>query len=316
MSGPTVDILLATYNGERYVGEQIESIQGQTYKDWRLLVSDDCSSDGTLGVVKSYAAGDSRISVASEGVRYGGAKENFFALMAKSSAPYVMFCDQDDFWLPPKVEKSLEAIHSLEAKSGKDKPLLVFCDMKVVDAGLGVISDSFETYRHFDPHRLSLRHLIAQNVAAGCCMLANRAALDLLDNSGQHERIEMHDWWLMLAVSAFGHIGYIEEPLSLYRQHGDNEVGAVKYSPLTTAKDIGFMEEQFLSVIDQAEAFLDSYGDMLPVEEAQSLKKFISIRCSKNPFQSMAALLSSGCLKKGLRVSGQMVVSVRISLGK
>ena len=94
---------MATYNGERFIAEQIESIQRQSYKNWRLLVSDDCSTDGTLDVVRRYAAEDGRIRIVSEGVKHGGAKENFFSLMTCSDAPYCMFCDQDDVWLPDKI---------------------------------------------------------------------------------------------------------------------------------------------------------------------------------------------------------------------
>lgn len=311
---PMVDILMATYNGERYLAEQIESIKSQTYSNWRLLISDDCSTDETLRVVEGYSAEDERIKVASKNIRYGGAKENFFALLKFSNSPYIMFCDQDDVWSPTKIEKSLDAMQLLEREFGEGLPLLAFCDMKVVDSRLNVICESFEAFRNFDTERLSLQQLVAQNVAAGCCMMINRSAAMTCAPKCKRGHIEMHDWWLMLIVSAFGHIKYIDEPLSLYRQHGANEVGAARYSPLKTASDIDFVEEQFLIVIDQALAFLDVYGDMLSGKDRESLQRFTAIRSTTNPIRSVALLIKSGCLKKGVRASGQVVASLRIAL--
>ena len=170
MSEPLIDILMATFNGERFVGEQIESIQAQSYRNWRLLVSDDCSSDGTLDVVRRYAANDERIRIVSEGVRYGGAKENFFALMGKSEAPYVMFCDQDDVWLSRKVEKTFILMNGMEDGYSAKLPLLVFTDMKVVDAELNVIAESFEAFSSIDPSRTALPYVLAQSLGAGCIL--------------------------------------------------------------------------------------------------------------------------------------------------
>lgn len=79
MTEPLIDILMATYNGERFIAEQIESIQRQSYKNWRLLVSDDCSTDGTLDVVRRYAAEDGRIRIVSEGVKHGGGLRRIFS---------------------------------------------------------------------------------------------------------------------------------------------------------------------------------------------------------------------------------------------
>ena len=312
MAEPTVDILMATYNGERFVGEQIESIQAQTYGNWRLLVSDDCSADGTLDVVRRYAAEDERIRIVSEDVRHGGAKENFFALMAKSESPYVMFCDQDDVWLPEKVEKSLAAMRALENEHGADTPLLVFCDMKVVDSELNVIHESFEKSSHFDPNRLAFRQLLAHNVAAGCCMILNKPLLEICRRANG-DCVAMHDWWAMLAASAFGQISFIDEPLSLYRQHGTNEVGANEYSPVERAKNKGFMVGQFVLSAEQARAFGDRYGGGLGKSEARSLRHFSKAGHSAFAVQGVMRLVLSGCWKRGARKLGQLYAAASAS---
>lgn len=306
MSDPLIDILMATYNGERFVGEQIESIQAQTYKNWHLLVSDDCSSDGTLCLVRRYASEDGRIRIVSEGVKHGGARENFFNLMRFSDAPYCMFCDQDDVWLSEKIEKSLVEIRRLEKRYGTDVPLLVFCDMKVVDEKLNVTHDSFERSSHFDPKRLAFRQLLAHNVAAGCCMLFNSVLLEVCrrtDGSGA----EMHDWWAMLAASAFGHIAFVDDSLSLYRQHGDNEVGANEYSPVNRVMNRGYMSQQFVLSTVQAGAFGGLYGDCLCPHDICALREFVKAGNATSPLRGIFHLVKSGCWKRGARKCGQLV---------
>lgn len=252
---PLIDILMATYNGQRFVGEQIESIQGQTCADWRLLVSDDCSTDKTLDVVRRYAAADGRIQVVSQGVRHGGAKANFFSLMDKSTAPYVMFCDQDDVWLPRKVEKTFEAMRKIEGSASADVPLLVFTDMKVVDGDLNVIAESFDRFSSIDPSRNAFPHVVAQPIASGCTMMVNAAARDLALKAPDTSDVILHDQWLTLLASAFGRIAYVDEPTSLYRQHGSNEIGALKYSPVKRASHFDVMKESVAATVSQARAF-------------------------------------------------------------
>lgn len=281
MAEPLVDILMATYNGERFVAEQIESIQAQTYENWRLLVSDDCSSDGTLAIVGRYAADDDRIHIVSEGVRHGGAKENFFALMAMSDAPYCMFCDQDDVWLPEKVEKSLAALRELEDVHGADVPLLVFCDMKVVDEELNIIHESFEGSSNFDPSRLTFSQLVALNVAAGCCQCFNHELLARSISVSDIDAVEFHDWWSMLVAAAFGAISFINESLSLYRQHSENEVGANDYSPADRVRNQGFMEEQFRAAVTQAELFAKTFGEQMNSSDCCAINELVEALDSK-----------------------------------
>lgn len=306
---PLIDILMATYNGERFVGEQIDSIQGQSYENWRLLVSDDCSTDKTLDVVRRYAAEDKRIQMVSQDVKYGGAKGNFFALMKKSAAPYVMFCDQDDVWLSKKVEKTLCVMREIEDGAGVDAPLLVFTDMKVVDGQLNVIAESFEKFSSIDPARTSFPHVVAQSLGAGCTMMINAAARDLalkIKNTGD---VIMHDWWLTLLVSAFGRIGYLDEPTSLYRQHGFNEIGALEYSPVKRASHFDAMKKSVADTVLQARAFSRCYDDLLNDEQRKRINEFVASGEARG-IPSVLHLAASGCWKKGLRKAGQVAVAL------
>ena len=310
MPNPTVDILMATYNGERYVAEQIESIQRQTYGNWRLLISDDCSTDCTLDVVRSYAAADPRIRVVSEGVRLGGAKEYFFALMGLIQAPFFMFSDQDDVWLPSKVEKCLAKMQQLEAERDSEVPLLVFTDMKVVNEGLCVVAESFERYENLNPDRTALKQVLAQAVGAGCTFLANRLVASLATRCEDVSAVAMHDWWVTLVAASFGQIGYIDEPLSLYRQHGDNEVGANRFSPATWVGKFGNMVAREGIVAAQAGCFLDTFCSELDIDQKVSCA-CLAGSMGADGAANVVRLFASGSWKVGTRKLGQLLVSVR-----
>ena len=124
-----VAILMATYNGEKYLSEQIESIINQTFTDWVLYIHDDGSTDGTLEIIKKYVKIYPKKIILIQGERTGGAKFNFFSLMDKVTAEYIMFSDQDDWWLPDKINKTLEKCIKIE-NGQKDTPVVVFTDFK------------------------------------------------------------------------------------------------------------------------------------------------------------------------------------------
>ena len=284
----SVQILLASYNGEAYIGNQLESILVQDYQDFEILVSDDGSQDETVQVVRRYAHADSRIRLVSEGTSHGGACGNFLSLVEQATAPYIAFCDQDDVWLPDKLSLELEKMHQLEEAHGSDVPLLVFTDLAVVDEALEVVSPSFMRYSGFDPQRVSLANLLAQNVSPGCVMLANRALYhDALRLPESHEDIIMHDWWFMLTASALGHLGFVDKATMLYRQHGNNTVGA----EANTAPGIAGRLETFatkfvpaeaqLDGVDmrlaQAQAYVDAYADKLTLRDARLCKEFAGL---------------------------------------
>lgn len=313
MSNPTVDILMATYNGERFVGEQIESIQRQTYRNWRLLVSDDCSSDGTLDIVKAYAAGDSRISVSSEGVRYGGAKKNFMSLLMKSDSPYVMFCDQDDVWLPEKIEMSLTELRGMEGPQS-NSPCLVFTDMEVVDSNLNLMSPSFERDSNIDPTRTSFPQVLAQSLGAGCTMVVNRPLVKLMTFHSDHDGMIMHDHWATIVAAAFGSIGYIDKPLSLYRQHGDNTIGADSFSIVDRATHMSRMRDRYIDNVRQAATFGSVYRAFLSEGQMRTIEQ-CSRTITTGPIRGIIALFRSRCWKKGVRKIGQIIVVLTTRIG-
>src|SRR5690606_23984523 len=114
--------LMATYNGAAYIGEQIGSLQAQTFSNWKLLIHDDGSTDGTLAVIAGFCAKDSRIQVLNDGVKTGGAAANFLHLLRYTESDIVMLCDQDDIWLPEKISTMLIELGTI------DGPALVYAN--------------------------------------------------------------------------------------------------------------------------------------------------------------------------------------------
>lgn len=220
-----VGILLATYNGEQYIREQLDSILNQTYVDWVCYIHDDGSTDNTWQTIKKYEADYPDKFVVLNYEKCGGACKNFISLMKYSSENYIMFSDQDDVWAKNKIEVTLNRMKSIEADS--DKPYAVFTDLYVVDENLEIISKSFMSYSKHKPNKLMERDLFVANPAPGCTMMVNRKLLQMASLCKHPEEVEMHDWWCMLIASIFGQIAYLDEPTIYYRQHGTNTLGAV-----------------------------------------------------------------------------------------
>lgn len=312
--GGTVDVLLASYNGERYIGEQIQSIIDQTYMDWRLLISDDCSNDQSLQIAEEMEKLDPRVSTVLKGIKKGSAKDNFWMLLQNTNSKYVMFCDQDDVWSQTKIEVTLNKMQEMELKYGVSTPILVFGDMQVVDEKLEVISNSFEKYSNYNPTKTSAQSIVAMNIAAGCTMMANRRLVTLCKMAQDTSKIIMHDWWVILVASVFGKIGYVDDQLSLYRQHGSNEVGAKKFSIFSKLGTVKSNERSVASTMRQAEYFLEVYGEAMPVNLRNDFRDFVLSGSSPKRLRRLHYLMRSRCLKAGVRKVGQVLAVLHSKL--
>jgi glycosyltransferase involved in cell wall biosynthesis len=275
----TVDILLSTYNGGLYLPEQLQSLQAQTHRDWRLWVRDDGSTDNTRGLVQSAAGDDDRIRLLPDSGDRRGAKGGFGWLLEQLSddARYIMFCDQDDVWLSGKIEQTLYAMQAAEAYEDPSCPILVHSDVHVADAQLALIADSLWRYQGITPETSGLDALCIRNVVTGCTAMINRP---LRDRSVPIplEAI-MHDWWLALVASGLGRIVHLPTPTVLYRQHRSNTVGAkrdvVTAAPLLRKAAFSFnhVSERTRLVRaagEQAHVLMERYQDVLP-REARAL---------------------------------------------
>ena len=224
VSATAIEVVLPTYNGVAYLEAQLASINAQTLRPERVLLRDDGSSDGTQALIGQLHQ------------RYGswlqvlpadgnlGCTANVNYLLQATAAPYVALADQDDLWLPHKLECSLALMQQLEASRGSSTPLLVHGDLELVDADGERLGCRYLQRQRLDPQRTDPVDLALTNVVTGCTTLLNRALLQKALPIPTEAL--MHDWWLALVASAFGQIALVEEPGVLYRQHGSNVLGA------------------------------------------------------------------------------------------
>jgi hypothetical protein len=186
-----------------------------------------------------------------------------------------MFCDQDDVWLPEKVGVTLKKLQQLESACGKERPLLVHADFRLVDEKLQVFAESGWQYQKTEPKRTALNRLLVQNVATGCTVMINRALREIALPIPPGAL--MHDWWLALVASAFGKIGYLPQPTMLYRQHADNKVGAQSWSAayiFGLFSQLPFIREVMARNRTQARVFYECYQASLGKREKALLEAF------------------------------------------
>jgi glycosyltransferase involved in cell wall biosynthesis len=283
MTRPLLDILLAVYNGEAYLAPFLDSLLAQTVQDFRLIVSNNRSSDNTAAILDRYGAKFSdRVLILTPPETHLSAHGNFARVTDAGDARYVMYADADDVWHPDKVQRTLRAMEAAELRYGTATPLLVHSDLRVVDENLRCLAPSFWRYQFVDPRRTGLHQLVLQNCVTGCTTMLNRALFEL----GRPIPPEacMHDHWYALVASAFGHIVAIDEALIEYRQHGSNVTGAKKWGTpyvMSHARHL-YAENGARQTIDrnilQARTFLARFDEGLSPLQKQIIANFAAIR--------------------------------------
>ncbi len=301
---------MAVYNGEEFLAEQIESILAQSAAGWHLYICDDGSSDSSFRIASEYAERyPDRITAMKNEKPTGSACANFMGMLKGSEADYVMFSDQDDFWHPDKIRLTFKKMQELEAEYG-DSPLLVHTELEIADSKLNVTSPSFTRFQGLDPRCKSLNRLLCQNNITGCTLMMNRALADIIRDAPP-EKMLMHDWWAGLAAAAFGHIGFVDVPLIKYRQHGGNQVGAVRNGSLSGILRIISRREHTKKRLEaayiQAESFYGYYRQRLDTKSRDILEKYTGIPAHSKPVRA-AELIRYGFLKQSLAAAaGQLI---------
>ena len=212
----TVQILLSTYNGEKYLKEQLESILHQDYSGITILIRDDGSTDGTIRILEKYASEYSQITYyIGENI---GAKYSFFDLVknANMSYDYYSFSDQDDVWSHNKVSKALERLNTMQ----QEKPLLYCGRTTLVDQELKPIISTIRKH----PIVPDFGNALVENICTGCTSVTNHQLLQLVQTHIPEFTV-MHDWWFYLTASSFGEVYYDDDSYIQYRQHQNNVVG-------------------------------------------------------------------------------------------
>ncbi|HGM4722859.1 glycosyltransferase family 2 protein [uncultured Serratia sp.] len=271
------EVVVCTYNGERYIVEQLASIVSQTICPRRIIVSDDGSTDNTLKLVADFAATTSvQFDVQQRVAGPKGPAHNFLHALSLTTATNVFLSDQDDVWATDKIEHYQRAVSQIGDDS---QPLLIFSDAELVDSELRFLNASFLQNERLNPvQQLVFPRLIFQNCIQGATVMVNRALLKLLRPS-QH--MLMHDWWLGLLAITFGRLVFLPERLIKYRQHANNVVGSSGYGLkriLAKFMRLPSVAHQNRLVIEQAVSFYEIYGGGLKKEDKKFLERMLRSR--------------------------------------
>ncbi|MEX0963227.1 MAG: glycosyltransferase family 2 protein [Pseudohongiellaceae bacterium] len=282
-----IAVLLSTYNGEKFLAEQLESLFAQSHSNFVLVVRDDGSVDKTVSILESFARQrPEQIHLLPRDGENKGASRGFaflveYALSNKAALElqpaYMMFCDQDDIWFPEKIEKQLAAMLATEAQFESETLILVHSDLEVVSEQNTVIAKSLIRYQGLEIGRNRFPNLIISNLVTGCTALINESlaqkALPIPDNA------IMHDWWLALVATGFGKLVYLDTALVHYRQHANNTIGAKQFTSLSAVNFSLWRRliarkpnAHLIEVATQAAEFRRRYGAGLSPRQRLSLR--------------------------------------------
>lgn len=277
-----VQVLLSTYNGEKFIKEQLTSLANQTYKNIEILVRDDGSKDNTVVILDGFKKDFPSIEIIKgENV---GVKRSFLDLLSLASeeADYFFFCDQDDFWEKDKISSAV----SMMEKENQAIPIMYFSKLKIVDQKLNLLRESP------DPEMgIGYENAIIQNIATGCTIGINQAMVSFVKlDLPNPDKIVMHDAWIYLVAAAFGKIIYEDKGHILYRQHDSNAVGMTtsKFSGIQKRYEHFKVERKTKPYTSQAGEFYTKYENQLDKEKHALLHDFLFSR--QNMFQRWSFL--------------------------
>lgn len=254
----TVQILLSTYNGAKYLEEQIESLLNQTHQDWNILIRDDGSSDETVTYLDSlknqYPNIDYYVG------KNIGSCASYFDLMWKTdiSYDYYAFADQDDYWLPNKLTNAINLLNN------ENSDIKLYCGSTIlVDEYLKPYKDS----KNKSKKRPSFGNALIENIASGCTMVFSKELLQSMRSSAKPSHAYMHDWWMYLYASSKGTVIIDYCPQLLYRQHNENVIGNATTFFDRLKRRVSNVNYLQRIVCDQAEEFAQLYS-LTNIEES------------------------------------------------
>lgn len=313
---PLVTVCMSTYNGSKYLSEQIDSIINQTYDNWQLYVHDDGSTDKTVEILKNYQIKDNRIHLV-ESNEHQGIIKAFLNLVYNVESNYYMFSDQDDIWLNNKVSIMVNNANSHD----NEKPLLLHTKFKKID-GKGIIIDDGENEVN---ERTDFKFFAIANNVTGCTTLFNLALRNKLieDNNVNiinYDNLFMHDWWIGIIASAFGEVTYLDDRPVLYRQHDNNVLGAQKkfslekiWSKITLKTKL-----EIFKICTQTNEFKNLYGSQLSSSKLELVTMISSLLTSWNPIKQLIFIRKSSVtmLTKSHTIQLYIFIILPLSLRK
>lgn len=303
------DIVLASYNGENFITEQIESIFASIKacsiaKLNKFIISDDNSTDSTCSIVEDFIKYNPDLLLIRN--KYSsGVKNNFQNGLDVSNGQYVFLSDQDDVWYNEKIEKSIQRIIELESVNC-DIPIVVFTDVDLVDENLKLITSglNFDKERYFFPEITCFR-----SFGQGCTMLLNRNLISISLPIPQD--CVMHDWWFLLVASNFGKVSFIDEKLIAYRQHNNNVCGGYKNSSVKRFFDFYKQKKYMLNVSKQSKCFLVLYVNRFNSSfDSFKFHSFVSNLSNHNLFYRVFFIFSNKFFIRGFKNNLKLFIQI------
>lgn len=302
----SLQILLSTYNGEKYIRIQLDSLLAQTYQDFKVLIRDDGSLDKTREILEEYVQRDSRISW--YGLENRGVVESFFDLMkhADLTCDYFAFADQDDEWLPEKLEKAIEVLQAI----GSAEIALYCSDKIIVDEELKPLDVRVTR----DIRKPSFGNALVQGICTGCTAAWNRNLMEVLMGHIpiQIENVLMHDWWLYMVASCLGTVYYDDHAYIRYRQHQRNKIGA-----MITRRQLLFYRLKQLNkprgeIYRQVKEFVTAFGREMSEENMRLAT--VLLKAEKNIFWRLKVVNNKELFRQ--KANDDLVFRIIVLFGK
>jgi glycosyltransferase involved in cell wall biosynthesis len=266
----SLTVLLSTYNGSRYLNSQLDSLGNQTYLNLNILARDDGSTDSTLKILQIEKA-KAKLDALGNCNNLGVTGSFFYLLRhaALTDTEYVAFCDQDDVWLPTKIEAAILALSSFP-----DTPSLYCSRLEFVDEHLSHLGFSSI------PRKIGFGNALFENIAVGCTMVLNRKAIDLLCQQRLPDEVYVHDWWCYLVLSCFGKVIFDDQALIKYRQHSGNAIGASSSYLGVLKRKLCRLFNGKLWISEQARVFYTLFADRLSSDDRALVELLLKAKSS------------------------------------
>lgn len=272
-----ITVLMSTYNGEKYLKEQLDSIFAQKNVDVKLVVRDDASSDRTVDILKEYQKNHENMIIINDRKNLGACCSFLYLIRTYTKGKYFALADQDDIWDEDKLVTAVKVIETVEKKKS-NIPLLYYSNLRVVNE-----KNEFERMSHTIPHVSKNRYAaLIENLATGCTVVYNRDLANLAKKT-QPEQYSMHDVWLYRVAKIFGEAIYDFEPHINYRQHAENVVG-------TSMKKVSLrkIERELKWMLDtkqnewytDIEIFYNQFSAMMNEDTQKACLKILNSKCS------------------------------------
>lgn len=311
-----VSVLLATFNGEKYLKEQIDSLLQQTFQDFAIYISDDNSSDKTVEIINDYVVNyPNKVFFLAKTRRSGSAKGNFLYLLEQVDSDVYLFCDQDDVWTANHIEVLVNKYNLLSLEE-KTLPILIHSDLRVVDEDLNILSESFFSYAQLNKSFKRKHSYLIENNVTGCVTLINHELKLYVFKDREYLReninnIPMHDHFFAYIAHRFGQIIFVNEKLELYRQHKKNVVGAKNtrtmehYINKFLNPDISWMVKslQFTNFIR------NYYYDMITTNEKKIFSEYLTL-LQMNRIKTIIFIHKNDFLRESLQRRFLQIISL------